>query len=48
MTEEGNNSSFHSVDAVVYDSKKKKNPAIDVPQEKVEDDLKGKKVAPLC
>lgn len=46
MAEEKDNSSFHCVDAVVYDSKKKKNPGIDMPQEQIEDDLKGKKVVP--
>ena len=47
MAEEKDNSSFHCVDTVVYDSKKKKNPGIDLPQEQIEDDLKGKKVVPV-
>lgn len=44
MTEERDDSLFHSVDAVVFESKKKQNPAIDIPQEEVEEEVKGKKV----
>ena len=46
MAEEKDNSSFQCVDAVVYDSKRKKVAGIDLPPEQIEDDLKGKKVVP--
>ena len=35
---------FYSIDAVMYESKKKKNPNIPVDPKDLEDDVKGKKV----
>ena len=38
------NNSFYSIDAVMFDSKKKKNPNTQTDPKNLEEDVKGKKV----
>ena len=45
MTEEPLADQLYSIDAVMYDSKKKKNPNMRVDAKDLEEEVKGKKVA---
>ena len=45
MTEEPLADPLYSIDAVMYDSKKKKNPNMRVDAKDLEEEVKGKKVA---
>ena len=42
--EQTSDNAFYSIDAVMFDSKKKKNPNIQTDPKNLEEDVKGKKV----